>query len=181
VSGINTIIRYVFFICVGVTFAFTLLSYPLLSVSLLPALTLILLTWRISWATNNASRWQIKFHSAFKELMLWFAFFHFLLIFLYLHAAPYRPLHYYSFSYTSFLIVPFLYASTFVLDFILISHLFFLYIYFLSLFRFYFPLLVFSPFLSSPVSSSSSSSSSSFSLSNSVLCLHIARYSIVWL
>jgi len=67
-SGNNTIIGYVFFICVGVTFAFNLLSYPLLSVSLLPALTLILLTWRIWWATNNASRWQMKFHSAFKGL-----------------------------------------------------------------------------------------------------------------
>jgi hypothetical protein len=31
-------------------------------------LTLILLTWRIGWATNNASRWQMGFNSAFKEL-----------------------------------------------------------------------------------------------------------------
>jgi len=32
------------------------------------ALTLILLTWRIWWATNNASRWQMGFNSAIKSL-----------------------------------------------------------------------------------------------------------------
>jgi len=31
-------------------------------------LTLILLTWRITWAPNNASKWQIGFNSAFKGL-----------------------------------------------------------------------------------------------------------------
>jgi len=31
-------------------------------------LTLILLTSRIRWALNNASRWQMGFHSAFKGL-----------------------------------------------------------------------------------------------------------------
>jgi len=31
-------------------------------------LTLILLKWRIWWAPNNASRWQMGFNSAFKEL-----------------------------------------------------------------------------------------------------------------
>jgi len=31
-------------------------------------LTLILLTWRIWWASNNASRWQMEFNSAFKGL-----------------------------------------------------------------------------------------------------------------
>ena len=31
-------------------------------------LTLILLTWRIWWAPNNASRWQVGFKSAFKGL-----------------------------------------------------------------------------------------------------------------
>jgi hypothetical protein len=31
-------------------------------------LTLILLTWKIWWAPNNASRWQIGFNSAFKGL-----------------------------------------------------------------------------------------------------------------
>jgi len=31
-------------------------------------LTLILLTWRIWWAPNNASRWQMGFNSAFKGL-----------------------------------------------------------------------------------------------------------------
>jgi len=32
-------------------------------------LTLILLRWRIWWAPNNASRWQMGFNSAFKGLM----------------------------------------------------------------------------------------------------------------
>jgi len=32
-------------------------------------LTLILLTWRIWWASNNASRWQMGFNSAFKGLI----------------------------------------------------------------------------------------------------------------
>ena len=31
-------------------------------------LTLILLTWRMWWAPNNANRWQIRFNSAFKGL-----------------------------------------------------------------------------------------------------------------
>jgi len=31
-------------------------------------LTLILLTWRIGWAPNNASRWQMGFNLAFKGL-----------------------------------------------------------------------------------------------------------------
>jgi len=31
-------------------------------------LTLILLTWRLRWATNNASKWQMGFNSAFKGL-----------------------------------------------------------------------------------------------------------------
>jgi len=35
------------------------------------ALTLILLTWRIWWATNNASKWQMGFNSVFKGLK-WF-------------------------------------------------------------------------------------------------------------
>jgi hypothetical protein len=34
-------------------------------------LTLILLTWRIRWAPNNASKWQMGFNSAFEELMIW--------------------------------------------------------------------------------------------------------------
>ena len=33
-----------------------------------PPLTLILLTWRIWWAPNNASKWQMEFKSAFKGL-----------------------------------------------------------------------------------------------------------------
>jgi hypothetical protein len=33
-------------------------------------LTLILLMWRIRWAPNNASRWQMGFNSAFKESKL---------------------------------------------------------------------------------------------------------------
>jgi hypothetical protein len=32
-------------------------------------LTLILLTWRIRWAPNNASRWQMVFNSVFKGLI----------------------------------------------------------------------------------------------------------------
>jgi len=36
------------------------------------SLTLILPTWRIRWAPNNASKWQIGFNSAFKGLIqLW--------------------------------------------------------------------------------------------------------------
>jgi len=31
-------------------------------------LTLILLTWRIWWAPNNVSKWQMGFNSAFKVL-----------------------------------------------------------------------------------------------------------------
>ena len=31
-------------------------------------LTLILLRWRIGWAPNNASRWQVGFNSVFKRL-----------------------------------------------------------------------------------------------------------------
>jgi len=34
-----------------------------------PALTLILLTWRVWWAPNITSRWQMKFNSAFKGLI----------------------------------------------------------------------------------------------------------------
>ena len=34
-------------------------------------LTRILLTWRIWWAPNNASRWQMGFNSAFKGLKGW--------------------------------------------------------------------------------------------------------------
>jgi len=34
-------------------------------------LTLILLTWNIEWAPNNASKWQMGFNSAFKGLMLY--------------------------------------------------------------------------------------------------------------
>jgi hypothetical protein len=36
--------------------------------SLFSSLTLILLTWRIWWASNNASRWQMEFNSVFKGL-----------------------------------------------------------------------------------------------------------------
>jgi len=35
----------------------------------LSSLTLILLTWRIWWASNNASKWQMGFNSMFKGLM----------------------------------------------------------------------------------------------------------------
>ena len=33
------------------------------------SLTLLLLTWRIWWATNNASKWQMGSNSAFKRLI----------------------------------------------------------------------------------------------------------------
>ena len=36
-------------------------------------LTLILLTWRRWWTPNNASKQQMGFNSAFKELMSWFS------------------------------------------------------------------------------------------------------------
>jgi len=36
------------------------------------SLTLTLLTWRIWWTPNNASRWQMEFNSAFKRLILLF-------------------------------------------------------------------------------------------------------------
>jgi len=42
--------------------------------TLIKSLTLILLTWRIWWAPNNASKWQMGFNSAFKgliELCFW--------------------------------------------------------------------------------------------------------------
>jgi hypothetical protein len=35
---------------------------------ILGKLTLILLTWRIGWAPNNARKWQMGFNSAFKAL-----------------------------------------------------------------------------------------------------------------
>jgi len=38
------------------------------SVSCVYSLTLILLTWRIWWAYNDASRWQMGFNSVFKGL-----------------------------------------------------------------------------------------------------------------
>ena len=37
--------------------------------SLRTILTLILLTWRLWWAPNNASKWQMGFNSAFKKLI----------------------------------------------------------------------------------------------------------------
>jgi len=33
------------------------------------SLTLVLLPWRIWWAPNNASKWQMGFNSAFKGLI----------------------------------------------------------------------------------------------------------------
>jgi len=38
------------------------------SLGIVTALTLILLTWRIWWALNNVSKWQMGFNSAFKGL-----------------------------------------------------------------------------------------------------------------
>jgi hypothetical protein len=37
----------------------------------LSGLTLILLTWRIWWASNNTSRWQMGINSLFKGLKKW--------------------------------------------------------------------------------------------------------------
>jgi len=34
----------------------------------LSSLTLILLTWSVSWAPNNESKWHVGFNSAFKGL-----------------------------------------------------------------------------------------------------------------
>jgi len=39
------------------------------------SLTLIMLTWRIRWAPNNASKWQIGFNSSFKGLIYIFGTF----------------------------------------------------------------------------------------------------------
>ena len=44
--------------------------YRLSCYSLRSILTLNLLTWRIWWAPNNASKWQVGFNSAFKGLKL---------------------------------------------------------------------------------------------------------------
>ena len=44
---------------------------PIFAVSGERPLTLILLTWRIWWAANNASIWQMELNSAFKGLNLW--------------------------------------------------------------------------------------------------------------
>ena len=54
----------------------TLQSLHLHSTSFSQFLTLILLMWRIWWAPNNASRWQMGFSSAFKGLNSnqWFPF-----------------------------------------------------------------------------------------------------------
>ena len=39
-----------------------------ITLTFISPLTLILLTWRIWWAPNNASKWQMGFNSAFKGL-----------------------------------------------------------------------------------------------------------------
>ena len=44
---------------------------------ILQVLTLILLTWRIWWAPNNASKWQMGFNLVFKGLMLSFKWPHY--------------------------------------------------------------------------------------------------------
>jgi len=49
-----------------------LVKYPLsFGMNCLLYLTLILLMWRIWWAPNNASKWQMGFNLAFKGLMYW--------------------------------------------------------------------------------------------------------------
>ena len=52
------------FTAVRISFKFLSFSYV--------KLNLILLMWRIWWAPNNASRWQMGFNSAFKGLMALF-------------------------------------------------------------------------------------------------------------
>jgi len=52
----------------AVQFAFLNILNLNLSRFLLLKLTLILPTWRIWWAPNNASRWQLGFNLAFKWL-----------------------------------------------------------------------------------------------------------------
>jgi hypothetical protein len=47
---------------------FVMVSFDLVREMLYIYLTLILLTWRIWWAPNNVSRWQMGFNSAFKGL-----------------------------------------------------------------------------------------------------------------
>jgi len=61
------------------------INYLLLSLNYIKninncTLTLILLTWKIRWASNNASIWQMGFNSAFKGLII--SFFSALLLFL---------------------------------------------------------------------------------------------------
>ena len=46
-----------------------LIIQPPAVANILSVLTLILLTWRIWWASNNANRWQKGFNSQFKGLM----------------------------------------------------------------------------------------------------------------
>jgi len=45
-------------------------SFTTLVLGRKPFLTFILLMWRIWWALNNASKWQMGFNSAFKGLTL---------------------------------------------------------------------------------------------------------------
>jgi hypothetical protein len=55
-------------------YIFTLLCHFIYFFPSWPILTLNLLTWRIWWAPNNASKWQMGFNSAFKGLtqyVLW--------------------------------------------------------------------------------------------------------------
>ena len=47
----------------------TVSNYRIKFLHQLSRLTLILLTWRIWWARNNASKWQMVFNSAFKGLI----------------------------------------------------------------------------------------------------------------
>ena len=53
----NSLVKTLFFL-LNAAFSMALLD-----------LTLILLTWKIWWAPNNASKWQMGFNSAFKGLM----------------------------------------------------------------------------------------------------------------
>ena len=59
-----------FNLCPCLTKRYTIKTYGGVEVLLHAFLTLILVTWRIWWAPNNASKWQMGFNSAFKSLTL---------------------------------------------------------------------------------------------------------------
>ena len=67
---VATVLRHHYWHLVALFFEKLVVMNPLLVciVRYNMILTLILLTWRIWWAPNNASKWQMGFNSAFKGL-----------------------------------------------------------------------------------------------------------------